>query len=96
MRSEAVGLAGRCFPESVDDIPRLAEAGRIGRAHLGSVGVAPVESSALTRVPMSTHIVVRFSIFPVDFDADQLDAAHHGTADVDAAESAVCRSTAWN
>jgi len=42
-RRQAPGPFDGIAPEPPQDVPRLAETGRVCRAHLGPVGVPPVE-----------------------------------------------------
>src|SRR5680860_949522 len=72
-------------PESLDDVPRLAEASRVSGAHLRSVGIPPVELGVDQGSDVNTTDRQVLDL-AVDVDVDELDAAHHDAAQVDGAE----------
>jgi hypothetical protein len=72
-------------PEPFEDVPGRTEAGWVSRAHLGPVGISPVQLGFDQRAdvdPVDGHV----HDFAVDVDVDQFDTAHHDPAQVDAAE----------
>ena len=82
---QAPGPFGGLAPHPPEDVPRLAETGRVCRAHLGPVGVPPVELRIDQRRDVDAidrHILD----LAVDVHADQFDAPHHGPAQVHPAE----------
>jgi hypothetical protein len=62
-RRQAPGPFDGVAPETPEDVPRLAETGRVCRAHLGRSGHRQL-SSASTSGPTSTPLIVTFSISP--------------------------------
>jgi hypothetical protein len=100
LRGEAASLRDRAVPEPLDDVPRFPEAGGVGGAHLGPVGVAPVKLRVDQRCyvdPVDQEVVD----LAVDPGVDQLDTAHGdsghvyapepGAGKVDGAELRTCQ-----
>jgi hypothetical protein len=78
---QAPGVLDGLGPETVKDVPRLAESGRVGWAHLGPVGAPPVELRLNERPEVDAvdrHVLDR----AVDLDVAKLDAPHHDAAQV--------------
>jgi hypothetical protein len=86
LRSQAAGPFDGPAPEPLEDVPPLAEAGRVGRAHLGPVGIPPVELG-VDQGPDVDAIDCQVLDLAVDVHVAQLDAAHHGPIQGDTAEA---------
>src|SRR6266700_4110021 len=85
LRSQAAGPLNGLGPQPLEDVPRLAEPGRVRRAHLGPAGITPVELG-VDQGPDVNSVDPQVLDLAVNVDVDQLDAPHHDPAQVDAAE----------
>jgi hypothetical protein len=87
LRRQTARPGHRLVPEPVQGVPRLAEARRVRRAHLGPVGVAPVQFGVDQRPDIDAvdrHVLDLAG----DVDVAQFDAAQHRLAQRDAEEPA--------
>jgi len=84
-RVEATGAGDCLVPAAFDDVPRLAEAGRVGRAHLGPLGIPPVELGLDVR-PDVDPVDRQVLDLATDLDVGQLNAPHDHPGHVDAPE----------
>ena len=84
-RVEAAGPLDRRRPSPLDDVPGLAEAGRVGGPHLGPVGLAPVElglDEGCHVDPVEDEVLE----LAVDVHVAELDATHDDVSHLHSAE----------
>ena len=75
LRRQATGPRHRLVPEPPEDLPRLAEPGRVLRAHLDPVGLPAVKLGLDQRADVDP-VDGDVHDLAVDGDVDQFDAAH--------------------
>jgi hypothetical protein len=82
---ELVRWSDGLVPEPLEDAPRVADAGRVCRAHLGPAGIPPIQLG-VHQGPDVDAIDRLVHDLAVDVNVDQFDAPHHDPAQVDPAE----------
>src|SRR5260370_5510408 len=82
---QPAGPSDGLSPEPLDDVPRLAEASWVCRAHLGPVGIPPVELGVDQRSDVDT-IDRQVHDLALYVGIDHLDAAEPGPSQVAGAE----------
>jgi len=85
LRWQAAGPFDGLAPEPLEDVPRLTEAGWVCRAHLGPVGIPPVQLRVHQGPDVDT-IDRQVLDLALDVGAGQFDTPHHDPAQVDTAE----------
>jgi hypothetical protein len=79
VRVQPAGALDGPRPQPLDDVPRLAEAGRFRRAHPGALRVLPVELS-LDQWADVDAVDPDVEDVAVEVDVVQIDATHHHVA----------------